>query len=81
MIARSIPALSMVLLGVVVLAGCGTDRPGNGGGLPPGPAPTTDGVTATAATTSEDGEPFPINNGAFAFNDTSDLTDPRVINR
>lgn len=65
----------------VLLGACGNDRPGSGGGLPAGPPPTTGAVQALAGTASEDAEPFAINNGAFAFNDTSEVTDPRPINR
>ncbi|HEX4895341.1 MAG TPA: hypothetical protein VFV11_03320 [Solimonas sp.] len=42
---------------------------------------TTARVAAIAAQPDDTGEPFPVNDGAFVFNDTRDTTDPRPINR
>jgi hypothetical protein len=37
-------------------------------------------VLATARETSEMGEPFTVDGGAFSFNDTSETTDPIAVN-
>jgi hypothetical protein len=66
--------VSGVLLAALMLSGCDN----NGGG---GPAPSSSDVAAIPATSSEASEPFPINDGAFAVNDTSETSDPRSINR
>lgn len=65
----------LLLASSLLLAGCGD------GGVEMPAVPTSLTVSGLAATSSEDGEPFPINDGAFAFNDTSDFTEPRRINR
>lgn len=37
-------------------------------------------VLQVARATSETAEPFPVNNGAFVFSDTSEVTDPVPVN-
>lgn len=63
-----------LLLASLLLTGCGDDGVDT-------PVPSSLAVSGLAAMSSEDGEPFPINDGAFVFNDTSDFTEPRRINR
>lgn len=42
---------------------------------------TSNSVLGLASTTSETAAPLAINDGAFAFNDTSDVSDPININK
>ncbi len=67
-----------VLVGATVLFAAGCDSNNN-------PARGADGTTATvldlARYTSEVADPFPVNDGAFAFDDTSERTDPIAVNR
>jgi len=67
-----------VLVGATVLLAAGCDSNNN-------PARGADGATARvldiARSTSEVADPFPVNDGAFAFDDTSERTDPIAVNR
>ncbi len=67
-----------VLLGAAALLAAGCDSNNS-------PARAAEGTTATvldiARSTSEVADPFPVNDGAFAFNDTSERTDPIAVNR
>lgn len=42
---------------------------------------TTARVALIASQPDDTGEPFPVNNGAFQFNDTRETTDPRPVTR
>ncbi|TJY56641.1 hypothetical protein E4T66_18945 [Sinimarinibacterium sp. CAU 1509] len=67
---------------VLLLSACGNDDNGSGGGnTPPPSSSTTAAVAGLAQSSPEDAEPFPINDGAFAFNDTDDTTDPLPVSR
>ncbi len=80
-------ALIYTALGVTLLgtAGCFDSRNPNNDNPAPPPAPppasTTSQLITTASSPDDIGEPFSINDGAFAFNDTRDDTDPVPINR
>ncbi|SFF39188.1 hypothetical protein SAMN04488120_103158 [Fontimonas thermophila] len=68
--------LCVPLLAAGMLAACGDDDD------PPAPqASATARVLAIAAQDDEVGEPFPVNDGAFVFDDTAETTEPVSINR
>lgn len=72
--------LKMLLGGIALttlLASTGCDN-NNDVFLPPDDS-STSRVTALASVSTEDGEPFAINDGAFEFNDTSDQTDSTAL--
>lgn len=66
----------------LLLSACGNDYNGYGGGdMPPPSSSTTAAVAGLAQSSPEDAEPFPINDGAFVFNDTDDTTEPLPVSR
>lgn len=76
---HSLPVALLAASALLLVAGCDDND-----GLPTVPppiAPTTLAVLDLAGDTSEVADPFPINDGAFTFNDTSETTGPTAINR
>lgn len=74
---RSSLVVTAATLSALLLAGCD----GGGGGVQTPTVPSTLATAGIAASSTETGEPFAINDGAFAFNDTSETAEPRRINR
>lgn len=79
MIRSSLQTALLVSTAALLLSACGNDTSSDGG--LPVVTPTSQTVTQLAGSSSEDGEPFPVNGGAFAFNDTNETRDPTPINR
>ncbi len=75
---HSLPVALLAASALLLVAGCddNDDLPT----VPPA-APTTLAVLELANDTSEVADPFPVNDGAFTFNDTSETTEPNAINR
>lgn len=70
--------LCLPLLAVSLVAACGDS--GRRSSTPPAQT-TTERLIELASRTDEVGEPFPVNDGAFVFNDTADDTEPVPVNR
>jgi hypothetical protein len=75
--------LCLPLIAAAGLAACSDN---DNRSFPPDPPPppvqtATERLIELAAQTDEVGEPFPVNDGAFVFNDTVEDTEPVAINR
>lgn len=69
--------LCIPLFAATLLVACGDDDDG-----PAAPqANATERVLEIAAHGDEVGEPVPVNDGAFVFDDTAENTEPVLINR
>lgn len=75
----SLQTALLVAAAGLLLSACGNDISGDSS--TPTVTPTSQTVTQLSASSSESGEPFPINDGAFAFNDSNETRDPLAINR
>lgn len=78
---RAIQIVSKILLlgSALALAACtSSNDDGDGGGGTPDA--TTKLVQFIAGVADDAGDPLPVNDGAFPFNDTSDRTRPLRIN-
>ncbi len=77
-IRRTLLAAPLVLGSALLLGACSDndDR-----AVAPPDTTATDIVIELAAQTDEVGEPFPINDGAFVFDDTDEGTEPAPLDR
>jgi hypothetical protein len=76
-IRRRLLTASLVLGGALLVGACSDDDNRVFG--PPDPT-ATDTVIGLASQTDEVAEPFPINDGAFVFDDTAEDTEPAALN-
>jgi hypothetical protein len=67
---------ALALTSVLVLSGCGGE-----GGRSPAIEGTTQQVLRAARMPDDTGAPMVVNDGAFAFNDTSEVADPVTVQR
>jgi hypothetical protein len=76
-IRRTLLAAPLALGGALLLGACSDNDRAD---APPDQT-ATDAVIELAAQTDEVAEPFPINDGAFVFDDTAEGTEPAPLDR